>query len=137
MLKLENEVYQEISSATSTVTLNNKVTLTAVTNPAIAYTVDNRKVSEVFRVNFLLSNTVAIPVGRILILQLPFYDRGFITDPNNIGCFINGNPMTCVAFDKVDWVKITIGTAINFGAGIENIIEIRNLQWPRYSKPNG
>lgn len=141
VLKLQAGLYQEISKGTSSISLvaaaAATITTAPITQPDLAYTIDNRKVSSQFKIVFELALVNGVNLGEFLIVKLPSYDTGFVQDPNSVVCKINNDVKQCTAFNRADWFKIKLDAALAVGAGIENFLQLENLKWPRYSQENG
>ena len=94
-------------------------------------------VSQVFNMDFNLNADMVIPTGYQLLLRLPFYDTGLVSDITAVVCKINYAVVPCIPFKGLDQILMSVQTTLAFGATIQNYVRIEGLKWPRYSMPNG
>jgi hypothetical protein len=45
-----------------------------------------------------------IDPGAYIIIQLPYYDIGFLPTENVVTCDVDGTPTPCRSYRKVDWI---------------------------------
>jgi hypothetical protein len=82
-----------------------------------------------FDLTFTPCFTAAVPAGAYVIVELPFYDTGFIIEENTIACELNSVKVNCIPYKGIDWILII---APNVATPATASIKIRALQWPRY-----
>ena len=146
VLSSQNGVYNELSNGSydipaiqpdaGFVSVIPPVLPTPPTDPELTYTVDNRRVSLVFKLSFAIQNAVSLPSGTLLHLILPYYDTGFVQNPTSIVCKINEIVVSCIPFIGRDEFLITVGAALGALPSVQNYLKIEGLQWPRYIQPN-
>ena len=96
----------------------------------------NKKVSTLFDMDFNLKfGTSAFP-GSYIVVELPTYDNGFISDANIVTCKIKDSSgldefYVCVAYQKIDWILIYIHKRVYYTRSPR--IYLQNLRWPRIS----
>lgn len=98
------------------------ITTTAVSS--LSYS--SNYVGETFTLQFAIGLTLAS--SNLLLVQLPTFANGFISEDQTISCSIASVNLYCIPYYGVDMILLVVTQA--FSAG--NILQINNLRWPEY-----
>lgn len=104
------------------------------------------KIGSEFNLKFPIDQDLVLANDNYIIVKINSYDIGYIPNVDQIICHINNQPQTCFAFSKIletsnnpDWIIIDIIglSSMNISKPNDDLIEIFNLVYPRYTLPAG
>jgi len=106
----------------------------AAASPAAAttYTIQTNEVSTYFNITFNTPMNVGGASPGTMLIELPYYDTGFVPFDNSIRCLIGATLVNCIKYELADFIAIPL----SFNYVANTAITIRNLRYPRYQKVN-
>lgn len=132
-VSLYNRIRTQLNLGTVTLPVNSLVARNESGSVSTsAYVFSSTNVGSIFNLQFNPGTSTQIYGPGSFILEMPYYDIGWVTTPNTISCKLGAVAYPCTRYDGygADWMVIPLTASQTFISG--TTISLNGLQYPRY-----